>query len=101
MGELALAFGKPFAVVPCCTFADDFPEGLRSDGKPVRTYDDIITWLQTRCTPEAEVEFLPFHGKNLVVHRQLRPAGATPQKAEPEEKRPRTEAADDESEQMM
>eukprot|EP00403_Amphidinium_massartii_P023889 CAMPEP_0178399834 /NCGR_PEP_ID=MMETSP0689_2-20121128/15481_1 /TAXON_ID=160604 /ORGANISM="Amphidinium massartii, Strain CS-259" /LENGTH=432 /DNA_ID=CAMNT_0020020617 /DNA_START=22 /DNA_END=1317 /DNA_ORIENTATION=+ len=37
--ELARAFGRPFSVVPCCTFADDFPERRLQDGSPVRTYD--------------------------------------------------------------
>eukprot|EP00927_Polykrikos_kofoidii_P085710 TRINITY_DN938_c0_g1_i2.p1 TRINITY_DN938_c0_g1~~TRINITY_DN938_c0_g1_i2.p1 ORF type:complete len:619 (-),score=99.31 TRINITY_DN938_c0_g1_i2:571-2391(-) len=64
--DLALAFGRPFAVIPCCTFADDFPERRLTDGRPVRTYDDLVAWLQAR-SPSSEKAFLGFHGKNLVV----------------------------------
>lgn len=64
--DLATAFGKAFAVVPCCTFADDFPERTRPDGKPVRTYDDLVLWLKMRRSG-TETSFLPFQGKNQVV----------------------------------
>lgn len=67
--ELALAFGLPFAVVPCCTFADDFPERVLADERPVRTYDDLVAWLRLQ-NPSAEVGFLGFRGKNLVVFTQ-------------------------------
>lgn len=65
--ELAVAFGRAFAVVPCCTFADDFPERLLTD-RPVRTYEDLVEWLRTR-SDGTEVGFLGFMGKNLVVSR--------------------------------
>lgn len=65
--ELAQAIGRPFAVVPCCTFADDFPERQLADSKPVRTYTDLIDWLQQVGGPTTRKDFLPFVGKNLVV----------------------------------
>jgi len=65
--ELARAFGRPFAVVPCCTFADDFPNRRLADGRPVRTYEELVEWLRA-CSPATEVDFLSFHGKNLVVY---------------------------------
>lgn len=32
--DFALAHGKPFAVVPCCVFARDFPHRRMPDGAP-------------------------------------------------------------------
>mmetsp|Transcript_115248 Transcript_115248/g.223989 ORF Transcript_115248/g.223989 Transcript_115248/m.223989 type:complete len:515 (+) Transcript_115248:45-1589(+) len=65
--ELARVFGRPFAVVPCCTFADDFPNRRLKDGRPVRTYEELVEWLRAYC-PATDVDFLSFHGKNLVVY---------------------------------
>lgn len=62
--DLAKVLSCPFAVVPCCTFADDFPERRLGD-RPVRTYDDLVEWLL--ATDTAEKGFLMFFGKNLVV----------------------------------
>lgn len=66
--ELAMALKRPFAVVPCCTFADDFPERRLSGDRPVRTYDDLVEWLLTFQGTTAEKGFLMFFGKNLVVY---------------------------------
>lgn len=73
--ELAGVLGRPFAVVPCCTFADDFPERTLEDGRPVRTYDDLVQWLQVQGGPSAKKDFLQFVGKNLVVYRTDGAAG--------------------------
>ncbi|CAE8590557.1 unnamed protein product [Polarella glacialis] len=69
--ELAQALGRPFAVVPCCTFADDFPERCLADGRPVRTYQDLVEWLEGSGSGKglAQKEFLKFVGKNLVVYQ--------------------------------
>lgn len=66
--ELARAFHKPFAVVPCCTFADDFPNRRLFGGKVVRTYGDIVAWLKEQMC-DTEVGYLSFYGKNLVVYK--------------------------------
>jgi len=70
--RLAGSFEKVFAVVPCCTFADDFPDRKLPSGQDVRTYDDLVSWLRS-ATPNTEVSFLPFQGKNLVVHSATKP----------------------------
>ena len=62
--ELAKLLNRPFAVLPCCTFADIFPE-RRVDGRPVRSYDDLIEWLMLETA--AQKDYLMFFGKNLVV----------------------------------
>lgn len=94
--DLALAFDLPFAVAPCCTFADDFPERMLASGAPVRTYDDLVEWLKARSLG-TEVEFLPFQGKNLVVFRRFGGESAGQRKADavldcmPEEKKLRVD----------
>ena len=64
--ELARELGRPFAVVPCCTFADQFPERCLTQG-PVRTYADLVEWLQLVGGPNTQKDFLRFFGKNLVL----------------------------------
>jgi len=64
--ELAKELGRPFAVVPCCTFADEFPE-RHLEHRPVRTYADLIEWLQVTAGPATRKDFLRFFGKNLVL----------------------------------
>mmetsp|Transcript_15869 Transcript_15869/g.49344 ORF Transcript_15869/g.49344 Transcript_15869/m.49344 type:complete len:435 (-) Transcript_15869:58-1362(-) len=78
--QLALAFGRPYAAVPCCTFADDFPERRLADGRPVRTFDDLVEWMRAHDAA-TELDFLGFHGKNLVVF--LRKAGGAVAAAAP------------------
>ncbi len=77
--DLAKVLSCPFAVVPCCTFADDFPERRLGD-RPVRTYDDLVEWLL--ATESAEKGFLMFFGKNLVVFTKS-PSTWTKPKATP------------------
>ena len=66
--ELARALGRPFAVVPCCTFADEFPERRLTGDRPVRTYDDLVEWMLAFEGTSPEKGFLMFFGKNLVVY---------------------------------
>ena len=46
--DTALAQGKPFAVVPCCVFADDFPARIAADGTPVTSYAAFLDYLQAK-----------------------------------------------------
>jgi len=69
--DLACAFRLPFAVVPCCIFADEFPDrilGSGPDAHRVRTHEDLVAWLQS-LGPAIEKDFLRFRGKNIVVFR--------------------------------
>ena len=66
--EAALRFGKPFAVVPCCVFAERFSARSLADGTPVRTYEQFCEWLRLRA-PGARIGFLPFAGRNRVIFR--------------------------------
>ena len=91
--DFAIQLKKPWAVVPCCVFAHQFPgrtlklpesqpadSGSGSDsqsqgsaGKAVQSYEDFVRYLQQK-SPGARTVFLPFHGKNQVVYM---PASAT------------------------
>ena len=77
--DMALAAGKPFAVVPCCVFPSLFPhrrlpaakaeEGSGGGGgDPVRTHEQFVRYL---CAKRAgirteRIEGLP--GRNVVVY---------------------------------
>lgn len=67
--DLACAFGLPFAVVPCCVFSDLFPFRVFSDGRRVRTHEELVEWLRLRS--QGQVEFLGFRGKNVVVFNSV------------------------------
>jgi hypothetical protein len=67
--EVALAHGKPFAVVPCCVFASQFPERTLQ-GKPVRRTEELVEWLCEQVVAagrEPQVATLPIRGRNTVV----------------------------------
>jgi hypothetical protein len=76
---LAIASGKPFAVVPCCVFPRE-SGGRRQAGADaaaadlVVTYPEFVDYLQN-LHPKIERECLAFQGRNVVLHvRDWRPA---------------------------
>ena len=76
--DMALALGKPFAVVPCCVFPSDNPHRKLADGTQVVTYAHFVAYLHAKH-PDIEVEFLPLQGANQVVF--YRGPGAKPSAA--------------------
>ena len=69
--EVALRAGKPFAVVPCCVFASQFPERRLRSGARVRRTEDLVQWLSelaARAGWEPRVAALPLRGRNTVVY---------------------------------
>lgn len=73
--DFALAHGKPFAVVPCCTYARDFPHrrlppgpGRPKGGGPVTTHAHLVEYLLAKAPGVIKSETLPFEGKNVVVY---------------------------------
>lgn len=58
---------RPFAVVPCCVYASSFPRRRLPDGRPVRSYDDLVKWCVAAGPPGTSIATLPFEGKNKVV----------------------------------
>ena len=66
--ETALALDKPFAVVPCCVFADLNPHRVLASGAPVRTYEEMLEYYLERA-PDARAARLPFEGRREVLYR--------------------------------
>jgi len=66
--DFALAAGKPFAVVPCCVFAVDFPSRRGPEGAPVDTHGAFVRYLQAKAPERIRLATLPFEGKNIVVY---------------------------------
>jgi hypothetical protein len=66
--ETALRLRKPFAVVPCCVFADLNPHRLTKDGARVRTYDEMIAYYLGR-NKDIRTARLAFEGRRQVLYR--------------------------------
>ena len=65
--RLALHLQKPFAVVPCCVYASDFPKRkLKHTQQPVRTYQELLEYLQD-LDPRIERSELDFEGKSTLL----------------------------------
>ena len=66
--DFAQRMRKPFAVVPCCVYAAEFPQRQLLGGTPVRTHDDLIAYIIARDPAAVRVRELPFEGRNKVVY---------------------------------
>ncbi|KAG0236737.1 hypothetical protein BGX31_003829 [Mortierella sp. GBA43] len=68
--DMALKYGKSFAVVPCCVFGHENPHRRLSNGGEVNTTLDLIQYLIEKDTAgTTRKEFLAFDGMNIVVFR--------------------------------
>ncbi|TDH68945.1 hypothetical protein CCR75_000967 [Bremia lactucae] len=67
--DVAITFQKPFAVVPCCVFGQNFPNRRLADGSKVLSYENLIEYLISKH-PDIEKAYLPMDGKNLVLFRR-------------------------------
>ncbi len=65
--DRALSLRKPFAVVPCCVFADTFPSRRTPEGEPVHTFQDLFMYLKSKH-PGIEVAFLNCKGRNSILY---------------------------------
>jgi hypothetical protein len=63
--RLALDLQKPFAVVPCCVYAAEFPK-RKLKGNPVRSYHELLEYLQ-QMDPRIQRIDLDFEGKNTLL----------------------------------
>ena len=63
--RLALDLQKPFAVVPCCVYAAEFPK-RKLKGNPVRSYHELLEYLQ-QMDPRIQRTDLDFEGKNTLL----------------------------------
>ena len=61
--DFALAMDKPFAVVPCCVCAVDFPD------RAVSTYREFVSYLAAKAPGRiGVVEIEGFEGRNICVY---------------------------------
>lgn len=74
--EMALQNHKIVAIVPCCVFPSLFPNRTLRNGKPVRTYEEFISFLLEK-DPRLCMATLPFDGKNQVIYLPPMPQQAT------------------------
>jgi hypothetical protein len=69
--EYANASAKPFAMVPCCVYARQFPTRRLRSGAAVTSYEDFVAWLQEQAGPsELSVDTLPIPGRATVLWRR-------------------------------
>jgi hypothetical protein len=47
--DLAEELSIPFCVCPCCVFPSEFPNRKTPEGNRVRTYNELIKYLQTKA----------------------------------------------------
>jgi len=67
--DAALRGNKPFAVVPCCVFGDEFQDRICPSTKSYcSNYDELVEYLMSRNIGIAN-EFLKFSGRNQVVYQ--------------------------------
>ena len=72
--DLALAYDKPFAVVPCCVFWKRHPNRKTPQGKAVRTWEQFCEYLLAKGDTGNEkpnriqVATLSFPGRNVVLY---------------------------------
>lgn len=73
--EIAVQFGKPFVVVPCCVFPNFFPNRRivttnknngQTASRPVRSYDDFCEYLLQK-DKRFRKSILPFEGRNVAI----------------------------------
>ena len=65
--DIALALGKPFAIVPCCVMSRVFPNRQCRDGTLVDRYETFVRYLSEKH-PSVQSAFLPFAGRNQVLY---------------------------------
>ena len=65
--DFGLERNVPFAVVPCCVFPRLFPKRTTPSGKPVRSYEDFISYLASK-SDRVHVEKLDMVGRNTVIY---------------------------------
>lgn len=69
--DMALRYDKPMAVVPCCVFPLSNPHRRTTEGRPVREYEDFISYLLAK-DPSLQLQVLPdVPGRNIVIYRTV------------------------------
>jgi len=64
--EVALKYGKPYMIVPCCVFYREFPDRVLANMKPVTTCEDLCEYLLSRDLNSTRMK-LDFSGANQAI----------------------------------
>ena len=68
--DFAIAFKKPFAVLPCCVYSKQYPK-RHLPGPPkkqVSGYPDLCQWIQNKDPENIRRVELPMEGKNVLLY---------------------------------
>ncbi len=68
---LALRLGKPFAIVPCCVYHNEFQWRRLGSGQQVKNLEQLIQYVVEKDPGRVHMRRLPFEGMNRVVWREL------------------------------
>ncbi len=68
IAQVAINFGKPFAILPCCVFGHLFPDRIHK-GKQVTLFEDFVSYLMN-LSDNVFQDFLNFEGRNIVVWKK-------------------------------
>jgi hypothetical protein len=68
--DFALASNKPFAIIPCCVYAKQFPKRRLENGSPVQSYDQLIQFIMQK-DPSIKSTELNFQGKNILLYKKI------------------------------
>ena len=70
--DLAQTLGVPFCVCPCCVFPKEFPHRRTPSGDPVKRYDDLLEYLESKDPHRIKKAYLNFTAtataKNVVLY---------------------------------
>jgi hypothetical protein len=68
--DLALALGKPFALVPCCVYSDEFPKRRLRDGRLVHKYEELLEYLREKDGGRGRIRDakMPMEGRNVCLY---------------------------------
>jgi hypothetical protein len=65
--DAAVRMGKPWAVVPCCVFPTQFPHRRTPSGEPVRSYNQLCSYLEAKVAGTRSLTLDAFEGRNRVI----------------------------------
>jgi hypothetical protein len=66
--DFALFHNKPFAVIPCCVYAKEFPKRKLADGTLVSTYELLIKYLLCKHKEIKTFKLDEMNGPNLILY---------------------------------
>ena len=66
--DFALQMGKPFVVVPCCSYTHLFPGRRLANGSSVETTNQLVEFIKQKDPARVHAAYLNFEGRNKVLY---------------------------------